>query len=97
MAHYKKIGDRLPSGEKPDSGDVRRGIPRKNKKSANLDQILVVQERISPFDIYCYLHARFGEPNGMQTFLRADDSDNMFHWEYNLKVGDKSLYFVGAT
>ncbi|MEO6217041.1 MAG: hypothetical protein ABIO86_13510 [Sphingomonas sp.] len=96
-AHWKKMGDRLPSGEKSDGGDVRRGKPKKKKKPSNLDQILVVQERISPFDIYCYLHARFGAPNGMQTILRADDSDNMFHWDYNLKVGDKSLYFVGAT
>ncbi len=33
----------------------------------------------------------------MQTFLKKDDFDNMFHWDYNIKAGGKDLYFVGAT
>lgn len=39
---------------------------------------------ISPADLYCYLGARFGAPNGLQNFLRSDDSDNLIHWEWCL-------------
>ena len=37
-----------------------------------------------PVDLYCYLYARFGPPNGIQNFLRKDDSDNLVHWEWTL-------------
>jgi hypothetical protein len=60
-------------------------------------RVMVFQELLAPLDVYCYLKGRFGEPNGLQTFLKKDDSDNMFHWDYNLMAGDKELYFVGAT
>ncbi|MER8447386.1 hypothetical protein NKH52_29875 [Mesorhizobium sp. M1066] len=46
--------------------------PKKKKGGA----ILAVRSRLRPVDIYCYLKARFGEPNGFQDFLRKDDSDN---------------------
>lgn len=58
---------------------------------------LVLQESVSPFDVYTYLHARFGEPNGLQTLLARDDSDNLFHWDFYLKAGGANLQFVGAT
>lgn len=58
---------------------------------------LILQSAISPLDAYTYLRARFGQPNGMQTFLAKDDSDNLFHWDYNLKAGDRNLIFTGAT
>lgn len=45
---------------------------------------------IKPLDLYCYLYAKFGPPNGIQNFLRADDSDNLIHWEWTL-VGDYGL------
>ncbi len=66
-------------------------------EGAGRGDILVVQNLVSPLDLYTYLKARFGEPNGMQTFLRNDDSDNMFHWDYYLKAGDRRLIFIGAT
>src|SRR3546814_15437523 len=59
--------------------------------------VLVLQKTISPFDAYTYLHARFGAPNGLQTFLARNDSDNLFHWDYYLKAGDAILQFIGAT
>lgn len=40
---------------------------------------------IRPVDLYCYLGARFGPPNGIQNFLRRDDSDNLIHWEWTLR------------
>jgi len=58
---------------------------------------LVLRRAVSPFDAYTYLHARFGPPNGFQTFVARDDSDNLFHWDYNLLAGKKELTFIGAT
>lgn len=39
---------------------------------------------IKPLDLYCYLYAKYGAPNGIQNFLRSDDSDNLIHWEWTL-------------
>jgi len=39
---------------------------------------------IKPADLYCYLYARFGPPNGIQNILREDTSDNLIHWEWEL-------------
>lgn len=66
-------------------------------KKVNARSNLILQKTVSPFDAYTYLHARFGEPNGLQTFLAKDDSDNLFHWDYHLKAGTMDLLFVGAT
>lgn len=70
---------------------------RGKKKSRGKLKSLVLQETISPFDAYTYLHARFGEPNGLQTILVEADSANLFHWDYFLKAGEKDLMFVGAS
>lgn len=39
---------------------------------------------IKPLDLYCYLYAKYGPPNGIQSLLRSDDSDNLIHWEWAL-------------
>lgn len=69
--------------------------PRKRRRVQK--DILVLQKSVSPFDVYTYLHARFGPPNGFQTFLAGDHSDNLFHWDYFLKAGHNDLIFTGAT
>lgn len=76
---------------KSQNGEKRR------RKKRNRKSVVVLQESVSPFDAYTYLHARFGKPNGLQTFLAKDDSDNLFHWDYHLKAGEKELLFVGAS
>ena len=43
-----------------------------------------IRNGIRPADLYCYLYARFGPPNGLQNFLRGDTSDNLIHWEWTL-------------
>jgi hypothetical protein len=58
---------------------------------------LVVRSGLKPADVYGYLKARFGEPNGFQNFLRKDDSDNLIHWDFNLKAGNVDVYFCGAS
>lgn len=44
--------------------------------------IWTLENEIKPSDLYCYLYAKFGIPNGIQNFLRADDSDNLIHWDW---------------
>ena len=46
--------------------------------------VMAWTSEMSPADLYCYLWARFGSPNGLQNFLRANDSDNLIHWEWVL-------------
>ena len=47
---------------------------------------LVVGDRLSPLDLYVYLKARFGPPNGVQMALRNQSSDNLVHWHYTLRA-----------
>jgi hypothetical protein len=65
-------------------------------RSSRFGSILAVRQAFSPVDIYCYLKARFGEPNGVQTFLAGDHSDNWIHWDYNLKVDGEDVYLSGT-
>lgn len=58
---------------------------------------LVVRSQLRPVDVYCYLVARFGRPNGFQNFLRRDDSDNWIHWDFSLKSNDVDVYFAGTS
>jgi hypothetical protein len=72
--------------------------PKKGRnKRGGRPGILVVRDKISTVDMYCYLKARFGEPNGFQTFLAKDDSDNWIHWDYNLKAGDADIHITGMS
>lgn len=58
---------------------------------------LVVRKGIKPVDLYCYFYGRFGQPNGIQSILRTDDSDNLFHWHYTFALGDDVLIDVMAA
>lgn len=60
-------------------------------------RILVMLNEITPSDLYCYLGARFGRPNGIQNFLRKDDSDNLVHWEWMLRSQYCWLSFLGMN
>lgn len=66
-------------------------------KDSPTRKALILQNTVSPLDAYTYLRARFGQPNGMQTFLAKDDSDNLFHWDYYVKAGSQTVTFTGAT
>ena len=57
---------------------------------------IVVRTHLRPVDVYAYLRARFGKPNGFQNVLRRDDSDNLIHWDFNLKAGLADVYIAGA-
>jgi hypothetical protein len=80
-------------------------IPTKEEMRAYIDSlnkhrnpsVLAIRETLSPFDVYCYLKARFGKPNGFQTFLRSDSSDNLIHWDFILKAGTQDVHISGAS
>jgi hypothetical protein len=55
------------------------------------------RNEVSPADLYCYLFARFGPPNGVQNILRKDDSDNLIHWEWVLDHPQGKLSFTGLN
>jgi hypothetical protein len=52
---------------------------------------------LSPADLYCYLGARFGRPNGPQNFFRADDSDNLIHWDWVLDHASGDIHILGMN
>jgi hypothetical protein len=50
---------------------------------------------IRPVDLYVYLKARFGEPNGLTMISKNhEDSDNLIHWHYSLETSLGSLDFI---
>lgn len=56
-----------------------------------------LKNQIKPVDLYCYLYARFGPPNGIQNFLRADHSENLIHWEWTLRAEERFFLFQGQN
>ena len=76
---------------------ARKARPSKRTASPKLSSLLVVRRQLSPVDLYCYLKARFGDPNGFQNFLRKDDSGNWIHWDFDLRAGDESVYICSTS
>lgn len=59
--------------------------------------IVELVNEIRPADLFCYLGARFGPPNGVQNLLRGDTSNNLIHWEWTLKHGEGLVSFQGQN
>jgi hypothetical protein len=77
------------------SVDILKELQREDRpKNASR---LCIRNEISPSDLYCYLGARFGAPNGLQNFLRNDDSDNLIHWEWTLQSEHGWVNFQGLN
>ncbi len=55
------------------------------------------EKYLSPVDVYTYLKARFGEPNGFSNFLKSRGSDNLIHWDYLLICEDVAINIMGAN
>ncbi|UVT17617.1 MAG: hypothetical protein H8K04_08830 [Nitrospira sp.] len=56
-----------------------------------------IKNEIKPVDLYAYLHARFGPPNGAQNLFRHDDSDNLIHWDWTLSEKRGVITFLGLN
>ncbi|MBL0731209.1 hypothetical protein [Piscinibacter sp. HJYY11] len=66
-------------------------------KKAKRATVWAWKNEVSPADLYCYLGARFGRPNGPQNFFRADDSDNLIHWDWVLDHPEGDLHILGMN
>ena len=53
--------------------------------------------RIKQIDLYCFLKWKFGEPNGILSFLRGDHSNNFIQWHYSLNMDDIYIDIIGST
>jgi hypothetical protein len=75
--------------------EQQSGQRKKTRKKRN-GSGLIIRTHLTPLDVYCYLKARFGEPNGVQNYLRRDDTDNLIHWEYQLQVRGVNMNIMGS-
>lgn len=65
----------------------------KGDKLPKEGMIWAFKNELKPIDLYCYLYAKYGPPNGIQNFLKSDDSDNLIHWEWALS-GEYGIIMV---
>ncbi|KYK44295.1 hypothetical protein A1D31_36730 [Bradyrhizobium liaoningense] len=74
-----------------------RPNPKKVRKRGPSKRALIFRTHLRPVDVYAYLRARFGAPNGFQNALRKDDSDNWIHWDYNVRAGEFDVHIAGTS
>lgn len=67
------------------------------KRAPHPSTIWAFGNEVRPSDLYCYFGARFGQPNGLQNFLRNDDSDNLVHWEWYFKTSSGHVTIAGLN
>ncbi len=70
---------------------------RKEATTARPFTMWALKNELRPSDLYCYLGARFGKPNGIQNFLRQDSTDNLVHWEWYLKTSAGRITIAGLN
>lgn len=63
----------------------------------HFDTCWTLKNELKPIDLYCYLFARFGPPNGIQNFLRGDHSQNLIHWEWSLHAQGRVMLLQGQN
>lgn len=52
---------------------------------------------LSPLDLYVYLKARFGDPNGILMASRSPTSENLIQWHYSIVEGDERIEIMGTS
>lgn len=52
---------------------------------------------IKAVDLYCYFHAKYGQPNGLSNFAKSDTSDNLIHWEWTFATEHGLLMVLGMN
>lgn len=55
----------------------------------------LIHKGISPLDLYVYLRARFGVPNGFAMTLKHPPSHNLIHWNWTLQSGTSVIELLG--
>lgn len=69
----------------------------KGEMPKNKGNFKVIGENLKPLDFYCYLKARFGDPNGFAMTLKDPSSDNLIHWNYSLMCKENIIEIWGKT
>ncbi|MFT6794484.1 MAG: hypothetical protein ACJAR1_002494 [Rubritalea sp.] len=64
--------------------------------SPGFNEVAIINE-IRPCDLYIYLYAKFGPPNGLQNALRNKSSDNLIHWDWTFVHSNGLLVFNGMN
>jgi len=59
--------------------------------------LLEIGNELKPSDLYCYLYAKYGAPNGIQNILRDNTSDNLVHWEWAIGCVDGLILIQGMN
>ncbi|STX28425.1 Uncharacterised protein [Legionella beliardensis] len=59
--------------------------------------IILFENEILPCDLYCFLYAKFGPPNGIHSIIRDDDSDSLIHWDWTLNSNEGWIQFLGMN
>jgi hypothetical protein len=57
----------------------------------------ILDERLSPAELYVYLKARFGPPNGVTMIVRGPHSDNFIQWHYTLESNSSTFEIFGMN
>lgn len=52
---------------------------------------------LSPLDLYKFLKAKFGPPNGFTMFLKKESTDNLIHWHYTILSDENVINFLGNS
>lgn len=68
-----------------------------DKKKRSASGRWAIDASLSPYDLYVYLKARFGPPNGVAMIVRRPDSDNFIQWHYTLKSGTSYLDIMATN
>lgn len=68
---------------------------RKLNSSSKKGEIWEITNETKPIDLFCYLSAKYGDPNGILTLLKNDDSDNLIHWDWMLDSPKGLVYIQG--
>lgn len=42
----------------------------------------ILINEVKAVDLYCYFHAKYGQPNGLLNLAKSPTSDNLIHWEW---------------
>lgn len=60
-------------------------------------EIYKISKEINAYNLYLYLFARFGKPNGLLSLFREEDSNQMFHWHYIFEYNDSIIQIMCTT
>ena len=76
--------------------DPQKYIDFINNNEKNM-QHFISNGRINQVNLYCLLKSKYGNPNGIMTFLRGNHSNNIVEWDYILEKNNIILHILGST